>query len=122
VRSALADRRTERAPGVVHVEPRDGATGIFCDTPVALRLSAPVDPRSLTRETLRVQDALGRVPGQAQASADGCLLVWWPARPLRADTLHFVVVSGLRDLHGRSMAPHFSRFVPCGFVRQDLHD
>ena len=118
---ASCERRDER-PGIALVEPGDGATGIFRDAPVALRVSAPVDPRSLTAETLRVQDPDGCVPGHAQASGDGCLLVWWPERLLQPDVLHFVVVRGLFDLRGRPVAPHFSRFVPCGFARQDLHD
>lgn len=116
------ERNAERAPGVVHVEPGDGATGILCDTPVALRLSVPVDPRSVSAETVRVQDPFGAVPGHPQASADGCLIVWQPERPLRADLLHFVVASGLRDAHGRPLAPHFSRFVPWCFARQDFQD
>jgi hypothetical protein len=118
---ALSDRRDER-PAIALVEPGDGATGIFRDAPVALRTSAPVDPRSLTAETLRVQDPEGRVPGHARASADGRLLVWWPERLLQPDVLHFVVVRGLLDLRGRPVAPHFSRFVPCGLARQDLND
>lgn len=119
---ALLDRRDDRIAGVALVEPDDGATGIFCDAPVALRISSPVDPRSLTAETLCVQDPQGCVPGRVQASGDGCLVFWQPERLLQPDVLHFVVVRGLRDRRGRPVAPHFSRFVPCGLARKDLHD
>jgi hypothetical protein len=120
--AASLDGREPESAGVALVEPGDGATGIFCDAPIALRISAPVDPRSLTVETLRVQGPGGLVPGRAQASGDGRLVVFWPARPLQPDVLHFVVVRGLRDLRGRPVAPHFSRFVPCALARHDLDD
>lgn len=122
MRAPLFDRRAGQAPGVAHVEPEDGATGIFRDAPVALRLSSPIDTRSLTGETLRVQDSDGPVAGRTQASADGRLVVWRPERPLRPNVLHFVVASGLTDQAGRPLAPHYSRFVPCAFARKDIQD
>ncbi len=111
----------ESAPAVLFVDPEDGATGILRDAPVALRLSAPLDPDCLGPDTLRIHDDAGRVPGQARLLADGCLLLWRAARPLRALALHFVVAQGLRDRRGRAIAPHWSRFVPCAIGREDLN-
>lgn len=115
-----AGARGADAPAILFVDPEDGATGILCDTPVALRLSSPVDPASLGPETLRVHDDAGPVPGEARLLADGRLLVWRAARLLRPLALHFVVAQGLRDRRGREVAPHWSRFVPCAIGREDL--
>lgn len=108
------------APSILFVDPGDGATGILRDAPVALRLSAPLDPASVGPDSLRVHDDAGRVPGEARLLADGRLLVWRAARPLRALALHFVVAQGLRDRCGRDLAPHWSHFVPCDIGREDL--
>lgn len=111
----------EPAPAVLFVDPEDGATGIFRDAPVALRVSAPLDPQCLGPDSFRVHDDAGMVPGQARLLADGRLLLWRAARPLRALALHFVVAQGLRDRRGRAIAPHWSRFVPCAIGREDLN-
>jgi hypothetical protein len=107
-------------PQILFVEPEDGSTGVFLDTPVALRASVPLDPLSVGPESLRVHDDTGRVPGVARVLADACVVLWRASRPLRPQTIHFVVVDGLRDRRGRALAPHWSRFVPCGIGREDL--
>lgn len=109
-----------RPPAVVHVDPWDGATGVFRDAPVAVRLSTPVDPRTLNPQTLWIQDDDGPVPGRLALCGDARLVVFEPARPLRADVWHFVVVSGLADPRGRRVLPHWSRFIACDVGREDI--
>lgn len=105
---------------VVRVDPRDGVTGVFRDTPVLLRLSRPVERESLCDATVRVEDADGLVPGHLQLSPDDEVIIWRPARFLEGGVEHAVVVAGLRDRRGRDVTPHRSRFVPCTLRRVDL--
>jgi hypothetical protein len=104
----------------VRVDPQDGATGVFRDTPVVGRLNQQVDPDSLTCETFRVEDVEGRIPARLRLSPDGMVVIWQAVRPLLPGIQHFVSCSGLKDLRGLLVTPHLSRFVPCGLARVDL--
>jgi Big-like domain-containing protein len=107
---------------VLRVEPRDGATGVFRDTPIVASLSHPLQPSSVTSEAFAVFDEDGAVPGRSALSADGRCVVWQAERLLVPGSRHRVNVSGLRDLRGRTMAPHRSDFVPCDLSFRDLYD
>ncbi len=89
-----------------------GAALALGDGSVVLRISAPLDPRSVRPDTVRVHDAHGLVPGSARLSADGRVVVWRPLRSLREQAIHFVVTQGLRDRHDQPLETHWSRFVP----------
>ena len=110
----------DRPACVVWIDPADGATGVFLDDPVVACLSHPADAASATAETFRVADDAGDVPGQLRFGLDARVLVWTPQRPLRPGVEHTVAIAGLRDLRGREMAPHASRFAPCGFSARDV--
>lgn len=112
--------RAEARAAVVHVDPGDGSAGIFCDAPVVVRLAQPIDRSSLDATSFSVQDAHGPVPGRLRLVGQGDVVVWNAERPLRADELHFVIVSGLRDARGREVPRHLSRFVPCAFSSCDV--
>jgi hypothetical protein len=124
MKSLAADRRgLDRAshPAAVHaVDPGDGASQVLCDAPIVLHLSAPIDPSSLSAQTVHVQDSGGPLAGWLKISPDGHVVIWGGARPFRAGALHFVVVRGLRDTLGRPVPSHFSSFVPCDLTRDDL--
>jgi hypothetical protein len=107
---------------VLHVDPDDGRRGVFCDAPVIVRLSTPVDEARLAVAGLSVCDPGGPVPGRVRVVGDGDVLVWTASRPLRADAPHFVVVDGLFDRRGRLVPRHLSRFVPCLFGSLDWRD
>jgi hypothetical protein len=109
----------DRPARVVRIDPPDGATGVFLDDPVVVTLSHPADVASATAETFRVTDEAGEVPGTLRFSPDARVLVWTCPRPLRAVD-HAVTIAGLRDLRGREMAPHASRFLPCRFSARDV--
>ncbi|HET7291964.1 MAG TPA: hypothetical protein VFM88_06045 [Vicinamibacteria bacterium] len=91
-----------------------GAALALGDGSVVLRVSAPLDPRSVRPDTVRVLDAHGPVPGSARLSGDGRVVVWRPLRSLRDRAIHFVVTQGLRDRRDRPLETHWSRFVPGG--------
>ena len=105
---------------VLRVEPRDGATGVFRDTPIVASLSHALQPSSLTTDAVAVEDEAGPVPGRSALSADGRCVIWRSERLLVAGAAHRVTVAGLRDLRGRTMAPHRSAFVPCDLTFRDL--
>jgi hypothetical protein len=105
---------------VVRVDPRDGACGVFRDAPVVLSLSHPVEPGSLTPETLRVETGGGAVPGRLHLSPDGAVVIWVAAGPLQPGVEHRVQASGLRDWRGRPIEPHHSSFIPCSLAIGDV--
>jgi hypothetical protein len=107
---------------VLRVEPRDGATGVFRDTPIVASLSHPLQPSSVTAEAFAVEDEEGAVPGRSALSADGRCVVWRADRLLVPGAAHRVTVAGLRDVRGRTMAPHQSGFVPCDLTYRELCD
>jgi hypothetical protein len=100
-------------PRVESIDPRDGASGVFCDACVMARLSSPADPETLSAETFVIEDHEGVVPARLRLSADRRVLVWIAARPLAPGVAHVVRLSGLRDSSGQELAPHRSQFVPC---------
>ncbi len=106
MRSAL-----ESGAYVVWVEPEDGASGVFRDPVVLVRVSEPVDPDSLCH--LRVCDEAGCVPSRQEASPDLRVLIWRPERLLRAGGKHAIVLEGLRDRRGR-LLPGFRSGFTCG--------
>jgi hypothetical protein len=105
---------------VVRIDPSDGATGVFKDTPVVARLSQPGDPSSLSPRTFRVLDEAGEVPARVRMSRDGTVVIWQAERLLEADVPHLVTCSGLKDRRGRQVSPHLSQFVVCDLSRADL--
>jgi hypothetical protein len=107
---------------VLRVDPHDGATGVFRDTPIVASLSHPLQPSSVTPEAFAVEDEKGAVPGRPSLSADGRCVVWRPERLLDPGVPHRVKVAGLRDVRGRALAPHQSRFVPCDLTFRDVFD
>jgi hypothetical protein len=107
-------------PWVTRIDPRDGATGAFRDTPVLARLSHALDPATLTATSFRIERPSGPVPGRLMLSPDAKVVVWTPESLLEAGSTHFVLASGLRDVLGREVAPHVSRFVPCDITWEDL--
>lgn len=107
---------------VLRVDPRDGATGVFRDAPVVASLSHPMQASSVTAEAFAVEDDGGAVPGRTALSPDGHFVIWRAERLLVPGVAHRVRVAGLRDVRGRTMAPHQSGFVPCDLTLRDVFD
>jgi hypothetical protein len=120
MRPGAPDPGQDLPPTVARVDPSDGATQVLRDAPVILRISQPLDPESLSLETVSVEDDCGAVPGRLRLSPDSHVVIWGGDRPLRPGIIHFVVARGLRDRRGRPVHPHWSRFVPCDLAREDL--
>lgn len=108
-------------PTVVRVDPPDGASGVFRDTPVIVSLSHPADPATVGPESFRVEaSGLTEVAGRLSLSPDGAVLIWVAARPLAPGVVHFVAIQGVRDRRGQHVLSHLSRFVPCDIALADL--
>ena len=105
---------------VVRVDPRHGSRGVFRDAPVVVSLSHPVEPGSLTSDTLRVEAEGDAVPGRLLMSPDGAVLIWMASAPLQPGVEHQVRAAGLRDWRGRPVEPHESWFVPCSLAIGDV--
>ena len=105
---------------VVRVDPADGLTCVFRDTPVLVRLSRPADQASLSAATFGVEDPDGLVPARVRLSPDGCVVIWRAERLLEAGVEHRVRLAGLLDQRGREVTPYGSRFVPCTLIRAEL--
>ena len=107
---------------VLHLDPTDGATGVFRDALVVASLSHALEAASVTVEAFAVEDQEGTVPGRAALTPDGRCLVWRAERLMVPGMAHRVTVAGLRDVRGRTLAPHRSRFVPCDLTYRDVFD
>jgi hypothetical protein len=105
---------------VLHVDPMDGATGVFRDALVVASLSHVLEASSVTAEAFAVEDEEGTVPGRTALTPDGRCLVWHPERLLAPGMAHRVTVAGLKDVRGRTVAPYRSRFVPCDLTYRDV--
>ena len=118
--AAALDALAQGPAWVTKVDPGDGATGVFRDTPVLARLSHPADAASVTGSFRVEERGGGEVPGAVLLSPDGRLLIWTAARLLAPGVEHLVTADGLKDHRGRQVAPHRSRFVPCALARDDV--
>jgi hypothetical protein len=105
---------------VLRVDPANGLSGVFRDTPVLMRLSGPADELSLNSDTCRIEDCCGPVPGRARLSPDGFVVIWRGDRLLEPGLEHFVTLWGARDRRGREITRHDSTFVACTLVRAEL--
>jgi hypothetical protein len=94
--------------------------GVFRDAPVIVRVSHPLDERSLEQAEVLVRGPQGAVPGGVRLAGTGDVLVWTPAQPLLGDAPHFLVLRELHDRRGRVLTPHVSRFVTWSFCHADI--
>lgn len=105
---------------VLYMDPADGATGVFRDALVVASLSHPLEASSVTADRFAVEDEEGCIPGGTTLSPDGRCLVWRAGRLLLPGVAHQVRLDGLKDLRGRTLLPHRSRFVPCDLTYGDV--
>jgi hypothetical protein len=105
---------------VLRIDPADGATGVFRDSPVVATLSHPAAPETVGEGALVVSCDDEVIPGWVSLSPDGRLVVWQPADELTPGVVHAVRCAGIRDGRGREMVPCESRFVPCGLAWSDV--
>ena len=105
---------------IVRVDPLNGAAGVFRDATIIVSFSHPLDAASLGGETLRVEEAGRALVGEWKLSPDGAVAMWIATGLLTPGREHVIVVSGLKDRHGREVPRHESRFVPGDLTFEEL--
>ena len=94
------------APSVVATQPPAGAVGVSAGSFVAVDLSEPLDPTSVSPSAVRVEVAVGTLPpqlwpGAVELAANGTRVGWRAAEPFPAASAVVVTLSGaVRDLQG----------------------
>ena len=112
--------RFDEPTRVVRVDPADGLTSAFRDTPVLARLSRPADPASLNAETVWVEGPTSRVAGRLRLSPDGRVVIWQAKRLLEPGVEHRLILAGLLDRRGHEVTPHRSVFATCTLAWAEL--
>ncbi|MBN2369979.1 MAG: hypothetical protein JXO72_05780 [Vicinamibacteria bacterium] len=117
-----ARRRTAPSgtTSVERIDPDDGSCGVFRDTIILIRLSYPIDPLSLSNESVRVETPDGTVPGRVALSPDGAVLLWRAHSLLEPRCIHVVLAEGLRDTRGEAVDRRTSRFMTSDLTLGDL--
>ncbi len=113
-------------PSVTGTDPADGATGIDVDVHPRVFFSEPLDPASVTPETVQLLDPDGNRVAQASGSpalsADGKTVTITPARSLAERTRYRVRViggaNGVKDRDGNPMDSTWTQ--PTGFTTENL--
>ncbi len=92
-------------PTVVETAPAAGAVNVPLDTTIVVTFSEPIDPASVTGESVTVRVGTTDVAGTRVLSADRRRVTFRPDGPLAGLTTHIVTVSdGIRDAGGNALA------------------
>lgn len=96
-------------PHVVTVMPADGATVTGAVTPIVLMFSEPLNPASLTADTVGVLIGADELPSAITRSADGTVVTLTPSSEAGVERTVFVT-SGVTDLAGNPAVPFVSTY------------
>lgn len=92
-------------PTVVETAPAAGAVNVPLDTTIVITFSEPIDPASVTSESIVVRVGTAEVAGTRVLSADRRRVSFRPDGPLAGLTTHVVTVTaGIRDAGGNTLA------------------
>jgi hypothetical protein len=103
-------------PSVSTVTPTDGAVSVYRDIAVTATLNLPngaIAPETVTTDTVKVINTStgAAVPGAANTSGGGDVLVFTPTEPFDANTrFEFVATDGVRDIADKALIPWTSSF------------
>ncbi|MCA1614546.1 MAG: Ig-like domain-containing protein [Acidobacteria bacterium] len=97
-------------PTVVAVSPPNGTTGVPVNARVELRVSEPVNPLSVSGNSVIVSQGGTTVAGSVALSSDRTTLTFTPTNPLAASTAYTVNAAGFRDQAGNQVAAFASSF------------
>jgi hypothetical protein len=87
-------------PGLAAASPPDGATDVATTSRVALRFAPPIDPASVTDQSVFLTGDHGAQAARAVAAEAGRLVFLTSDTPLRPGTRYTVTLSGLSDPTG----------------------
>src|SRR5207302_9470389 len=99
------------------------------DSPLVVDFSAPIDPRTVTPATVKLQTAAGAdVPRTFDFDRDGQELLIFPAATLAPSTTYKLDISGLKvaaqpaELTGQPLAPFSGQFTTISFGVAKIYD
>ena len=94
----------------VTVSPLPGATGIPLNTKIFASSSAPIDPTSVTQNSIQLLDAGNNPVAGAVSQVNGQLLLFTPTANLLASTTYTINVSGFKDSNGNTVVTSSTTF------------
>jgi YD repeat-containing protein len=96
------------APAVVNTNPFSGAVNVPVNTPIQLQISEPIDPGTVNKNTLFIDDGFTgqEVAGSYSVSADGRTINFLPGAPLAVSRTFIVFFAnrGITDLSGNVLS------------------
>ena len=102
-------------PVVLSTDPTDAASGIAANAPVTATFSEPLDPATVTTDTVELRDAAAQiVPASVSYDAAGRRAVLTPSVPLASESIYTATVRGgatdpvIRDVAGNALAADVS--------------
>ena len=93
----------------VTVSPMDTATGIPLNAQVIVMLSAPIDPTTVTQNSIQLMNGATPVAGTV-SEPNNQELIFKPTSPLAAGITYTVNVSGFTDANGNAVVPSSTTF------------
>jgi hypothetical protein len=97
----------------VTVSPLDTATGIPLNAAVIAHISAPIDPTSVTQNSIQLLNGVTPVAGTVN-EPNAQELTFTPSSALTAATTYTVNVSGFTDANGNAVVPSNTTFITGG--------
>ncbi|RME51052.1 MAG: hypothetical protein D6795_08955, partial [Deltaproteobacteria bacterium] len=96
--------RAAASLSVVSTAPAEGQSGVALDVTPSVTFSAPIDPATVTPDTLFLLGEEGPLSGTIRLSPEGTRLSLRPDRPLVANERYrFVVGNAIRDMSGNPL-------------------
>jgi hypothetical protein len=94
------------APVVVTTTPAPGASGVALDAPISVGFSRPLDPGTISPQTVALRGPAGDVPGRRTLSPDGAALAFVPDAALASATTYTLfLTAAVADPAGDPLAP-----------------
>ena len=97
----------------VTVSPLNGTTGIPLNAEVIVSVSAPIDPTSVTQNSIQLLNGATPVAGTV-SEPNNQELIFAPTNPLLAGITYTVNVSGFTDANGNAVVPSGTTFTTGG--------
>jgi hypothetical protein len=95
---------------VVAISPPAGSTNVPLNARIAARVSAPLNPLTVTTGAITVAAGGLAVPGGAALSSDRQTLTFTPAANLAQTTLYSVSIANVADVAGNTVSPATATF------------
>ncbi|MFW5862378.1 MAG: Ig-like domain-containing protein [Spirochaetota bacterium] len=94
-------------PEVSSVYPYDNSSEVSTESSISITFNEPVDPNSISAQTIRMQDGDTTITGSLSVDSD--TVTFTPSTMLQNNTMYAVTAStGIRDLSGNHLANNYT--------------